>query len=611
MKNKVFFLFILIGVAQVQAFEWVSALTKHKKEAGLAVGAVVSGIAVYKVYQKICALNNEISRLARENSRIAAGSIEVAGLNIRIEGLLDNNASLNQSLSDAMRRNAAIDLENDLLQVTNHQLGLAIKKLIQQRLVLIFQKAILVKKNAELNRANPVVQIEGAMEMQRLFQENESLRQQLIALQEQDDSDDSQEHSPSHLAARAPVADYGAASSASAAVASGAAASGSLQEESKNEEKHDSVNSELDEDEDWQAIEGNFEYNLESVQKFEILIDKILKAENLGLKFNIILLEYSSWMATIEHLKDHISPKLNPGSPGQWDTQFEKVLALELRLKEFYGSSPWNHGKEVMWRLVNEGQQYIDSIKANKDKHLKAIIDLIWYFNSLALKKGQYFTEGAFGLVHHRELVNELLQAYENYPRNGERSSHLKEEDAVIQYGLDINKDSLPMPNNMTHLLFANLDRRNVLYIKAEPHGLGNWADTLGHTGGYICSVYKKITGANEGQKYRKEHLPDAVKRLWKNLIKAYTTERDLSFVQKAASCVGFVPEVVSISKAGIKYGISAMRKLLKSKIFKNANPTDVQIAAKQEFLEEIQKYDNLEYRRGNEVILTQADFGF
>lgn len=356
--------------------------------------------------------------------------------------------------------------------------------------------------------------------------------------------------------------------------------------------------------------EAGIELDLREIQEF---IDHVinLKTKSLGFEWDHYLLHnFKIIKNKILKIKKQLSYNLQDEINL---VNFKKVIEFDKIITEFENNSPWSQGKLVMANLLKDNDLYINKLKANKVHHLKAIVNLVWYFYSLAALKGQDFTQGTFAINYNQELIFKFLDSYEDkYSRTGlviyglelpiKFSSHYKEHKNLKQFGLDIPHElrkEIMLPKSMTHILFG-LIPDGVLFLKPEDHGIANSKDFLDHSISFVQAQLRKVCGAGDEQNgMQKERVPEDLIQKWHSLFEKYNSV-DIDKDQRNKDF-----------KEGKEFGIAKMLGILKnSKIFNFDNQTENQIKAKIEFINYIEcKFDNIESRKGNEVILSQNDF--
>ncbi|MDR3646991.1 MAG: hypothetical protein P4L22_05630 [Candidatus Babeliales bacterium] len=376
-----------------------------------------------------------------------------------------------------------------------------------------------------------------------------------------------------------------------------------------------------------QVIE-DIDYNL--VQVLEYKIKNRFSGNNDILdQLHHLLSNYDTWISEIKTNKDKLNAMQEQSSELVNDS-IDRLSKLEDFLNNLYSRSPWSRGREVMKKLQSSSSSSSSSNKLATHDNLRDIVNLVWYFYALAVKKGQGFEQGAFAIVPNQEVIFNFLSGYkETYDRTGQ-SSHFKEEDA-FQFGIDIEPkfrkdkeikislsdfldskeatDLMILPKNMFHILFGNMKRIGYLYVKPENFGTKNEADFATHADSHAASLISR--GGNQ-ENMRKEHVPNDIVKLWKELIGQYDIQDNQSIInwKKAAgqdaSHFGSI-DLRSLNEKciekGAKYGIYEMIDILNMREFSENKES------KQKFLELINKrFDHLKYRKGNEVILTDQE---
>ena len=218
-------------------------------------------------------------------------------------------------------------------------------------------------------------------------------------------------------------------------------------------------------------------------------------------------------------------------------------------------------------RLEGPHPDYVQRV-ADRQEHLRAIVQIMWYLYSEAINKHEAFIEGSFIILDPDFKLYNFLMLYArrcNQDITGQRdplnhrttnpfacsrdSSHWKPSQAHwSHYGIDMRLEADQpvlniLPTGKPHLLFGIVgEKPNRLFIKFEDHGL--YADggicpkeLLGHAWYYVLSrirkqqkvlppaVYKQFIeptlGSDEGDDIRKEHTSTVfAQRCWQILQK-------------------------------------------------------------------------------------------
>jgi len=303
--------------------------------------------------------------------------------------------------------------------------------------------------------------------------------------------------------------------------------------------------------------------------------------------------------------------------------------ATELTGKDF---KKINDGKTKINKLLSP-----DSQKTTKEHtDIKNVINIAWYLYSSAIDKNQGFDQGTFVIEDPKEKIFAFLK---NCKGAKERiSSHFKPkeideygvtEDQAQQYGIDMPEDVVLFEHKKT-LLFGRrgtINNRNFIFIKPEDEGcaaitditegkMPSWEDTLAtvkHAGHFVVArVRKFIPGADDQPSWRKERMPYKVAQKWLNVAEqlpknvplqvecARAATRSIFEMmkwEKAFQQINSDPKLAAITK--ILYG-SQLSKEDKDKVFDALKKFNAHLKNK--------KYDNLEYRKGREVILLESE---
>jgi|GEM_PF-6390425 len=228
--------------------------------------------------------------------------------------------------------------------------------------------------------------------------------------------------------------------------------------------------------------------------------------------------------------------------------------------------------------------------------HLRAIIDMMHYFDALAQAKNQAFCEGTFIVEDDAGNIYNFLKSYTHTYRR--ISSHFNEY-GVQHYGLDIplNKRArILFPRRKRHILFAQLDHRT-LFIKPENYGtnIAIPTDMIMHCKEYVQYLLRGCMrlGFERGD-WREERVPEVVVHAWHHFLRHWIDDAH---------------GVVQLVRASTIHGIKSIIENLPAICQQVAQPTMVQKAAHTRLLYVLDRYDHCHMRRGREVILRVADF--
>lgn len=576
MKKILILMVSLMGFAQLSSSEIIAKLTKYKKEIGLATGAVATGVALYKAHQQYVQyvkdqINKEkLDEIHLLNSRITSLELNNGAFHLNLSRLrsdlqkqkednvklYNEKTALFEQLSSLNNKNNELDTKNDVLEVTINNSRI---KLLKEKIILLLKNAILTKKIAKLSNNNS---------FQQVYPQPASTLNY---------SDESKE-------------DY----------------------ENHQEIHNSSTTSSLASSQNFEFVD--IEHSIREIQEFIDHIIRLKKDSGNNLAWYHYLLDnYKTIKSKILNIKSQLVATDDESSK----ITLHKVIVFDLKMTELEDDAPWGKGKLVMNKLVTKGKEYIDEIKTNNIEHLKGIVNLVWYFYSLAAKKGQDFEQGTFGIKDYKDVICEFLCKCEiaysrtNFEAYGIKapivmtSHYYEHKDKMEQFGIDIPREyrnSLILPKGMTHILFGLIPEGN-LFLKPEDYGIGNPMDLIDHSVDYAMSKIRKIDGIGNGDEQkgmRKERVPKNVLNAWQKLFDNYFGESN-------------TVDTIEFYKAGKTYGISHMLYIINnSKEFNIENETYKQKREKlgfKLFLKQI--YDNLDSRTGNEVVLTNEDFGF
>jgi hypothetical protein len=275
-------------------------------------------------------------------------------------------------------------------------------------------------------------------------------------------------------------------------------------------------------------------------------------------------------------------------------TQFVQAHQLARALSPAEYGNFISLGAKTVKTILDGGKQPA----FNRQKYMQDIVNVLWCLYAIAVTKDQGFTHGVIVIEDpNQKLYNYFLEYVKHVNPSGltkkvtastnpyayaRISTHFADaQKKYTQYGIDIRledngKAKELLPGNGTHLLFGRLDSTH-FFIKMEDHGLYIKDGFVGHVGGFISSVGRKVGAALTGGKTedplaRKEHVPTAIKKEYEKICK----DNKLSAKAKTIKDM-----VVQSSKDGVL--ISFVSKLAG-------------------------RYDHLPLRYGNEVILMQQD---
>ena len=249
--------------------------------------------------------------------------------------------------------------------------------------------------------------------------------------------------------------------------------------------------------------------------------------------------------------------------------------------------------------------RFLAQMKQNPNGYTDAIKKLMVTFYGIAQQKGQGFEEGTFVIEDPQGILFTFLR---QHPQANQRtSSHFadrfpKSVTAGIAntqgYGIDINfpNNSIESGYEMGHILFNQFVHKGKSYtfIKPEHWGIG-YMQVPGHAWEFVTAQANKAIypARDDAPTFRKERIPQTIKKLWENLVA--TSKLDKKQQEEF--------KIVGIENKGGS-GIWKMRDLIEE----HKNKFDEKTV--KEFNDAIAKeqYDNLDVRKGREVIITQED---
>ena len=269
--------------------------------------------------------------------------------------------------------------------------------------------------------------------------------------------------------------------------------------------------------------------------------------------------------------------------------------------------------------------------------YLNQIIDLMWYFYSLAVNKHQAFEEGTFiiedtnnkfynFLMKYVKLVNPTIkdslddpaakQSWNTYGYS-RLSSHFKlEQKQNRHYGIDMRypqayRAEALLPTGKYHILFGRIASEKI-FVKFEKAGITP-RDVLFHATDFVIAQTRKLIPGLKS--YMDQYLPE----LYSDTLVYYIGIDDDPNYRKERIPHEFINQCLQILQSGklseevikqyiTEFATQGIKRL--HQIVQNppANLTTVQQAFST-YLQELQRiYDNIPMRYGREVILTQQE---
>ena len=273
------------------------------------------------------------------------------------------------------------------------------------------------------------------------------------------------------------------------------------------------------------------------------------------------------------------APALAPPPPSPREALFKfhiesekERLGKKFPLSVEQVSERVDSGEKILEKVMNSTYKTPET----KESHLQDIINLQWALYERAVHKDkQGFSSGNMILQDPERKLFEFMNNYkETYGRKF--STHFKGEDVqkkgMENRGIDLPDNLGPiLPGGKRHILFGGLEN-GTTFAKWEIYGTKGIKNKLMHLWALL-----KTRGKQELAGTRKEHTPKDVKAKFQEII-----HRD--------STTQLTPE----QKKQVKNkGIRGMMELLPS-------------SKHEEFKQFLAKkgYDNLELRKGNEVVL-------
>jgi hypothetical protein len=273
------------------------------------------------------------------------------------------------------------------------------------------------------------------------------------------------------------------------------------------------------------------------------------------------------------------------------------------RFADFVSTRSPQYSFEQVKTFIQRGETLVTEIqngRANSiglSQRAEMIAEMVWYMLYCAVCEDQEFSQGTFVVRDPGHAIFKFFQSTLGMvggaaPRD---STHFADrilpsysadgKKIVKTYGIDVKpSEKKGLPANMRTVNFAaieTIDGFDWSFFKPEAHGVEDWTDFMMHAWDYVktrpARWMKKADGPNE---YR-EHLPLEV-------------EKGFFAVTKGSN----LPPVVK------KFGISGIFSEL-HKMCKDSNVPQETKKKITTFLHDLsQKYNHLEVRKGNEVVL-------
>ena len=291
---------------------------------------------------------------------------------------------------------------------------------------------------------------------------------------------------------------------------------------------------------------------------------------------------------------------------------------------------------KVLQDRVNHGHELYTGIMSGDitgPASTADVRDLMTFLTAKGMEKSDGFSEGAFSIQDPgHQLRNFLDSCSEVYQRPSSHISKFTEAPGGTHRGIDIDGD-VKLPFGKATVLFGAMNdgvegmKGDRLFIKMESHGcrlssgsLGNKRDatgpadrpmrffrdlkqTLGHAGGFFKTLMRKVSGGKlfaNAPDSRKERIPSDIKKEYKALVKQLKDSgNDL------AKGLLELDNPTSDSR-GVRTMVDNLRSALEGTTLQGDDR-----AAAQELLDKIStRYDHLDVRVGDEMILDMDELG-
>lgn len=272
--------------------------------------------------------------------------------------------------------------------------------------------------------------------------------------------------------------------------------------------------------------------------------------------------------------------------------------------------APWSDGKKIMLKVLNGSVP-----KISED----LIRDFIWYLYKLSYDKGQGFEEGMWVLADHQEKIFNWLKSYPKvYQRQSTHFYEYRKDRSKKNLGIDVPG----LPTNKQTILFdifthwgQHAGDKKYLFIKPESHGVQHLdLEAVSHAGELaIARARKYVPGADDRPEWRKERVPYAVSSVFSSIVEKANEYSALgSWARWATTQVPLVSNKLDqrdpLIISGEQLGIWKMKEIVDSLINQNKIELNDPLIAR--FNKACAEYDNIDIRKGREVILTEQELG-
>lgn len=295
--------------------------------------------------------------------------------------------------------------------------------------------------------------------------------------------------------------------------------------------------------------------------------------------------------------------------------------------KQIYETGPWVRGKQIFKDLVARRDSSI--YRRTWQEHGQNIGYIVWYLHQQAISKKQSFVEGVYVIEGCREVFDFIMSYNYSYDRSGTlKSSHYHEVNKQKK-GINIPKyarKEFSFPNNKQHILVGDIghdinstkmdympDGRFIWMIKPEGSPTENPEpelkereesgydlDQISHLRDFAVNRAKRLIGV-KGHAERKEHCVTSITQAFKKLYYAHFPAANSIFRILPAWLYDSTSDCIKdVETYGIKAALHHMNRLNGQ----SAEQQSVKIALQAE----LAKYDNLELRKGEEVIFSRAE---
>lgn len=273
------------------------------------------------------------------------------------------------------------------------------------------------------------------------------------------------------------------------------------------------------------------------------------------------------------------------------------------------------------------------------------VSNLMWFLKAKAELKASSHEEGAMTVEDPGGKIRDYLDGCkEMYQRMSSHIKNFQTKDNVHR-GIDFHHGNVKtnqqanemLPYGMGALLYGSMPNgkngmpKDMLYLKMEPHGAAAFkpstgyqtglgsrklnrhdiGQALGHSFGFIRSLYQKLTGKTTLGNARKEHIPSDIKKSFDTLVKSMPEGPHYWLSNNTLGGYLLGDERTGFSKDGIRNMYTKANDLLNMFNDNQIKLDDKTATNLKNFIKKIDdnpNFDNLDVRTGNEVIFTKDE---